>query len=288
MPRRIGGQRCRRGRRHPDPRLRGAGCNVAAHPQQQRSHPRRLRQQRQSSAGGQVIGARIAPEFDHHAAQPGTAQRVGRRPQHRRRIGQDPHSQPRRIGADRGDAGGMQLAPAQLGIAFAQPDHLAAQPLRQQAGKSSTASRFRWSRRHQLMHPRAHDPATQGAVDPVMPGRRITGGLSRRTATTLNQRDAPLNQGERIDTHMFFICSILCAVYANETRIIVSQWERPSKHAPPSPGRKTAGVAVAAIDDFFDELSPHIKVRQRYLKQARPGRMGQKKTLVLNALDWWS
>jgi len=64
------------------------------------------------------------------------------------------------------------------------------------------------------MHPRAQDASTQSVVDPVVPGWHMPRSLGRRTATAFDQRDASLNQGERIDTHMFFICSIFRAVYA--------------------------------------------------------------------------
>lgn len=85
--------------------------------------------------------------------------------------------------------------------------------MRQHAGKSRPAAR-RLTLCHQLMHARAQDAAAQRAIDPVMPGRHMPRSLARGTATAFDQRDAPLNQGERIDTHMFFICSILKAVYA--------------------------------------------------------------------------
>lgn len=74
--------RPREQRLHAPARFRSTGHNLRRMAQQEHRNPRRLGRKVQSPAGGQIIGFRLTPEFNHDGGQGRTARRIKPRLQH--------------------------------------------------------------------------------------------------------------------------------------------------------------------------------------------------------------
>lgn len=186
--------------------LRGAGHRRGIDPQQEQRHARLPRGQHQPAAGGQVQLAQRPPALDNQRPQRGAAQRIDRTAQQHQPIGHQPQHDLLRAQAQLSQTASLEHTPGLSGAAGAQPQHgLAGCPLpqrhsdRQGGGKAGSRRAVLRLCRIDFMQAAIGQAATKHAIE-----RRNPAG----PAPFIAWRDRRRGGRERIDSHMFLLCSV--------------------------------------------------------------------------------
>jgi hypothetical protein len=178
--------------------LRGRGRRLRRHPQHQPGDPRGLRGQRQLAAGDEIELTRLAPDFQHDAAERIAGERVGGGPQRGVDVGGAHRHHETRIETEFDKPAHRQRAGFNFGKILPHPQQRP--PCRHPPGKACDKTRRRGTlpagfRKH-LMHRAQSEAALQRRVRPGMPERHPVRPV--RLARRLDALDAAAQARKRV------------------------------------------------------------------------------------------